>query len=94
MTETDFSKTHLLLKMGNLDTEIQESEPKETSENKLVISVPCSKKALSLDKDLLPPKLWFLLYFAGLSCVAPYYSVFYKSIGLNSEQVGILGATR
>jgi len=52
------------------------------------------QKSITFDKDLLPPKLWFFLYLASLSCVTPYFSVFYRSVGLNSEQIGILGAVR
>ena len=42
--------------------------------------------------QMLKPKLFYFLYFWGLSALFPYFALYYESLGLTGPQVGILMA--
>jgi PPP family 3-phenylpropionic acid transporter len=42
---------------------------------------------------MLKPKLFYFLYFWGLSALFPYFALYYESLGLTGSQIGILMAT-
>ncbi|XP_077993227.1 major facilitator superfamily domain-containing protein 6-like [Glandiceps talaboti] len=49
---------------------------------------------LTVNKRLLPVKLFYLFFFGGVGAVFPYITVFYKQLGLDPLRIGILGGIR
>jgi len=44
--------------------------------------------------SLVVPKLCFLLFFGGMSCLIPYLSIYFDKIGLSAEEIGLLQSVR
>jgi len=39
-------------------------------------------------------QLWYLSYFAALSCLFPFLNLYFRRLGLGEQQIGVLGAAR
>lgn len=45
---------------------------------------------LRIDRRLLVPKLFYLLYYGGMAALTPFLALHYQSVGLGGAQIGVL----
>ncbi|XP_074649781.1 major facilitator superfamily domain-containing protein 6-A-like isoform X2 [Tubulanus polymorphus] len=48
------------------------------------------RRRMTVDRHLLPVKVWYFVFFAGVAVLLPYLSVFFRSIGLSASEVSII----
>ncbi|XP_077996786.1 major facilitator superfamily domain-containing protein 6-like [Glandiceps talaboti] len=78
-----------------LSEEPKENKTLEDGENEDAINQSKrTYKGCNINTRLLPVKLFYLFFFGGIGAVFPYLTVYYKQLGLNPTQIGILGGIR
>jgi len=47
-----------------------------------------------MDRSLLPPKAFYLVYFLAMAFFGPFLPLYYREIGMTGQEIGLLGSVR